>query len=79
MGDQLQQIVSCPDQGAVVAHPPTLAYRTYQERLSPSVRSRVASHLSQKRSFVRCHLGQIPKSWLTATMLWTRGGSINAG
>jgi hypothetical protein len=26
MGDQLQQIVSRPDQGVVVAHPSTLAY-----------------------------------------------------
>jgi hypothetical protein len=25
MGDQLQQVVSRPDQGAVVAHPSTLA------------------------------------------------------
>jgi hypothetical protein len=39
MGDQLQQVVSRPDQGAVVAHPSTLAdiehIRNYR---SPGVR-----------------------------------------
>ena len=39
MGDQLQQVVSCPDQGAVVAHPSTLAdiERIRNDR-SPSTR-----------------------------------------
>ena len=32
MGDQLQQVVSRPDQGAVVAHPSTLADIERQER-----------------------------------------------
>ena len=39
MGDQLQQVVSRPDQGAVVAHPSTLAdiERIRNDR-SPSAR-----------------------------------------
>ena len=39
MGDQLQQVVSRPDQGAVVAHPSTLAdIERKRNLLSPSAR-----------------------------------------
>jgi hypothetical protein len=38
MGDQLQQVVSRPDQGAVVAHPSTLAdIERKRNVVSPSV------------------------------------------
>jgi hypothetical protein len=52
MGDQLQQVVSCPDQrGGRRAPIHTSRYRTHQERLSPSVKSR--GHPSQKRWLLR--------------------------
>jgi hypothetical protein len=39
MGDQLQQVVSRPDQGAVVMHPSTLAdIEHIRNELSPRVR-----------------------------------------
>ena len=39
MGDQLQQVVSRPDQGAVVTHPSTLAdIERIRNDISPSVR-----------------------------------------
>jgi hypothetical protein len=53
MGDQLQQVVSRPDQGAVVAHPSTLAdierkRNVFTEREAVGVAITPAHHVSKR-------------------------------
>jgi hypothetical protein len=44
MGDQLQQVVSCPDQGAVVAHPSTLADIEHIRNILPECETAAVAH-----------------------------------
>jgi hypothetical protein len=44
MGDQLQQVVSCPDRGAVVAHPSRLAYIEHNRNILPECDTAAVAH-----------------------------------
>jgi hypothetical protein len=44
MGDQLQQIISRPDQGAVIAHPSTLADIEHNRNILPECETAAVAH-----------------------------------